>query len=113
MLTLVPTPIGNLEDVTLRALEAIKSADVILCEDTRVAKKLLELLISRNILELPNEQNPKEFMDSKQIKSFHSHNQDEFLSTLSQDFFNANVVYLSDAGMPCISDPGALRKTAS
>ena len=46
-------------------------------------------------------------MDSKQIKSFHSHNQDEFLSTLSQDFFNANVVYLSDAGMPCISDPGA------
>lgn len=107
MLTLVPTPIGNLEDVTLRALEAIKSADVILCEDTRVAKKLLELLISRNILELPNEQNPKEFVDSKQIKSFHSHNQDEFLSILSQDFFNTNVVYLSDAGMPCISDPGA------
>ena len=87
MLTLVPTPIGNLEDITLRALEAIKSADVILCEDTRVAKKLLELLISRHILELPNRQNPKEFVDSKQIKSFHSHNQDEFLFHLVAGFF--------------------------
>lgn len=108
MLTLVPTPIGNLEDITLRALEAIKRADVILCEDTRVTKKLLELLVSRRLIELPcGVDSVKDFIESKCIKSFHSHNQDTFLASLEDAFFDSHVVYLSDAGMPCISDPGA------
>lgn len=104
MLTLVPTPIGNLEDITLRALEALRQAEIILCEDTRVSKRLLSLLLSREFLTPLDSEN---FLESKQFLSFHSHNQDAFLAKLNPSFFDAQVVYLSDAGMPCISDPGA------
>ncbi|MCH5313514.1 MAG: 16S rRNA (cytidine(1402)-2'-O)-methyltransferase [Helicobacter sp.] len=107
MLTLVPTPIGNLEDITLRALSALKQSEIILCEDTRIAKKLLELLITRHLLILSANEDSQSFIDKKQFIPFHSHNQDEFIASVSEDFFNANVLYLSDAGMPCISDPGA------
>ena len=96
MVTFLPTPIGNLEDITLRTLKALQGVDVLLCEDTRVTKKLITLLIERNLL--PH----KEY----QYFSLHSHNHKEFFSNKDLDFFHQNIAYLSDAGMPCISDPG-------
>lgn len=98
MLTLLPTPIGNIEDITLRAIRVLEEADVLLCEDTRVAKKLLNLLSLRYSFK----HNIKRFI------SLHSHNEEEIINLFNEDFFNQNVVYISDAGMPCISDPGAL-----
>ncbi len=98
MLCLVPTPIGNLEDVTLRTLQVLKEAELIFCEDTRNTKKLLNLLSQRNNIDFSN----------KDFRSLHSHNEKEILSKLSLDIFSKNVVYVSDAGMPCLSDPGAL-----
>lgn len=97
MLCLVPTPIGNLEDISLRALNVLLEAELIFCEDTRVTKKLLNLLGEKNNLN---------FSD-KEYKSFHSHNENQILKTLTPDTFTKNVVYVSDAGMPCVSDPGA------
>ncbi len=97
MLTLVPTPIGNLGDITFRALEALKDADVILCEDTRVAKRLLRLLEEKFQLSFT----------SKKFISFYEHNQHNFLVQIDPNFFEQRVVYISDAGMPGISDPGA------
>ncbi len=97
MLRFIPTPIGNLQDITFRALEALKSAQVILCEDTRVAKKLLLLLATNFQVTF----SPKEFI------ALHEHNQSAFLSRISPSFFDQDVVYMSDAGMPAISDPGA------
>ena len=98
MLTLLPTPIGNIEDVTFRALRVLEEAEVILCEDTRVTKKLLHLLHKRCGLE----HNVKRFI------SLHSHNELEVVGLFEKSFFDQNVVYMSDAGMPCISDPGAI-----
>lgn len=97
MLTLVPTPIGNLEDISLRALNVLLEAELIFCEDTRVTKKLLNLLGEKNNLDFSN----------KLYQSFHSHNENQVLKTLSKETFTKNVVYVSDAGMPCVSDPGA------
>ncbi|MGA1931712.1 16S rRNA (cytidine(1402)-2'-O)-methyltransferase [Arcobacter sp. YIC-464] len=97
MLTLVPTPIGNLEDISLRALNTLLEAELIFCEDTRVTKKLLNLLGEKNNLDFSN----------KEYKSFHSHNENQILKTLTTETFTKNVVYVSDAGMPCVSDPGA------
>ncbi len=98
MLCLVPTPIGNLEDISKRSLRVLLEAELIFCEDTRVTKKLLSLLGEKNNLDFSN----------KEYKSFHSHNEDKILKTLDKETFSKNVVYVSDAGMPCISDPGAL-----
>jgi 16S rRNA (cytidine1402-2'-O)-methyltransferase len=98
VLTLVPTPIGNLEDISLRSLEALKSAELFLCEDTRVTKKLLTLLSEKYHLTFP----------CHSFQSFHHHNQDKLLSTFEVTTFKEkNIVYVSDAGMPCVSDPGA------
>lgn len=97
MLTLVPTPIGNLDDISKRALTALSEAELIFCEDTRVTKKLLQLLSERENLEF----------NYKDLKSFHSHNENQVLKTLTPEDFNKNIVYVSDAGMPCVSDPGA------
>lgn len=96
MLSLVPTPIGNIADISLRSLEIFSQADVFLCEDTRVTKRLFHFLKERYALELK---------EAKFI-SLHSHNESEFVASLSPDFFDQNVVYVSDAGMPGISDPG-------
>ena len=129
MLILVPTPIGNLFDITFRGLEALALADIIICEDTRMAKKLLSLLQERfciqRIFDTPQKsssqenlsRNPSQNLSSKilslnpankQFFSFHSHNQDEFIAKLDPCIFDKNVIYLSDAGMPSICDPGAL-----
>lgn len=91
-LILVPTPIGNLKDITLRALEVLKEADVILAEDTRTAAKLLSHFEIKNTL-----------------KSFHMHNEHKVLTqTLSLLSLNSMVALTSDAGTPGISDPGYL-----
>jgi 16S rRNA (cytidine1402-2'-O)-methyltransferase len=97
MLTFVPTPIGNLEDISLRSIELIKQSDIILCEDTRVSSKLLNLLSQR--LEID--------FGKKDYIYINSHNESDFIENISLDFFDKNVIYLSDAGMPCVSDPGA------
>lgn len=107
MLYLLPTPLGNLRDITLRTLEVLSVADVILCEDTRIAKKLL-MLLSRDAFIAANFPNINE---QKPIFCLHSHNektflQDEVFAKLQIDLQNQTVIYMSDAGMPCISDPG-------
>lgn len=99
MLLLVPTPIGNIGDISFRAIDALIKADTLLCEDTRVTKKLLQLIYQRYNL------TPKE---NQHFISLHSHNEKEFISKLEPTFFDQNVVYVSDAGMPSISDPAAL-----
>lgn len=91
-LVLVPTPIGNLEDITLRAINTFKIADLILAEDTRVTKKLL------NHLEI-----------QKNVQSFHIHNEHKVLNNvIAQISSNSLTVLVSDAGTPAISDPGFL-----
>lgn len=97
MLTLVPTPIGNLEDISKRSLNTLLRAQLIFCEDTRVTKRLLQLLSQKENLNFP----------CTKFKSFHSHNEKQVLKTLSKEDFEKNIVYMSDAGMPCVSDPGA------
>lgn len=97
MLLLVPTPIGNIGDISLRAIEALSGADVLLCEDTRVTKKLIHILKERyNTI----------FKENQNFISLHSHNEKDFIEKLEPSFFEQNVVYASDAGMPGISDPG-------
>lgn len=96
MVTFLPTPIGNLQDITLRTIEALKHCEVLLCEDTRVSKRLIALLTERGILS---------FRDY-QYFSFHTHNASQFLSQATEEFFSQKIGFLSDAGMPCISDPG-------
>jgi 16S rRNA (cytidine1402-2'-O)-methyltransferase len=99
MLSLVPTPIGNMGDISLRAIEVLSGADVLLCEDTRVTRKLLHILKERYNITAKENQN---------FISLHSHNEKQFIEKLEPSFFNQNVVYVSDAGMPGISDPGQL-----
>jgi len=98
MLSLVPTPIGNISDISLRSLDILSTANTILCEDTRVTKKLIHLLKERHNLTTTE----------PHFLSLHSHNEAEFISKLTPDFFDQNVVYVSDAGMPGISDPGQM-----
>jgi len=93
LLTLVPTPIGNLADISKRAVEALVDSEIVFCEDTRVTKKLL------NLLQID--------YSNKTFYSMHSHNENDIISNLDISIFDKNVVYLSDAGMPAISDPGS------
>ncbi|HEX7724116.1 MAG TPA: 16S rRNA (cytidine(1402)-2'-O)-methyltransferase, partial [Candidatus Paceibacterota bacterium] len=90
-LYVVGTPIGNLEDITLRALRILREADLILCEDTRVTKKLLTV----NDIHTPT-------------KSYHAHSTmsrvEDILDMLRE---GKNLALVSDAGTPGISDPGA------
>ena len=97
MLTLVPTPIGNIGDMSLRAIEALSGADTLLCEDTRVTKKLIHIL---------KERYQTTFKENQEFISLHSHNEQAFVEKLEPSFFEQNVVYASDAGMPGVSDPG-------
>lgn len=98
MLVFVPTPIGNLGDISFRTIEVLKDAELILCEDTRVTKKLLSLLSSKLEVDFPN----FDFI------SLHSHNEQAFLTQENKELLmSKKCVYMSDAGMPCVSDPGA------
>ena len=90
MLTLVPTPIGNLEDITLRALRVLREADVIACEDTRTSSVLL-----------------RHYGIDRPLTSFHLHNENEKTPVLLERLrAGENVAVISDAGTPGISDPG-------
>lgn len=90
-LYLVPTPIGNLQDMTYRAVEILKSADIIAAEDTRHTKKLCHAFS----IETP-------------LISYHEHNKLERENMLVDKAKGGEVIALvSDAGMPAISDPGA------
>ena len=97
MVYFIPTPIGNLDDISVRSLKLLAECKTLFCEDTRITKKLLSLLKERHGLET----NVERFI------SMHSHNESHVLSTLDKTIFNETVAYLSDAGMPGISDPGA------
>ena len=97
MLALVPTPIGNIGDISLRAIEVLSEADTLLCEDTRVTKKLIHIL---------KERYSTVFKENQEFISLHSHNEQSFVEKLDPSFFEQNVVYASDAGMPGVSDPG-------
>jgi len=91
-LYVVGTPIGNLQDITLRALETLKSVDIILCEDTRVTKKLL----SRYEIE-------------KETLSYHSHSGLAKVEKIIELLESGNdIALVSDAGTPSISDPGSM-----
>ena len=91
-LFVVPTPIGNLGDITLRSIEVLKSADLILAEDTRTSSKLL-----------------KHYDIDTPVESFHMHNEhkklESIINKLRTDF---EIALISDAGTPGISDPGFL-----
>ncbi len=91
-LYLVPTPIGNLRDITLRAIDILKNSDFILCEDTRVSKRLLE----------------KYKIKSKLISN-HKFNEKKNVTKILELISNGSIISLiSDAGTPLISDPGAI-----
>ena len=92
MIYLIPTPIGNLEDITLRAIRLLKEVDLILAEDTRVSIKLL-----------------KHFEIRTPLQSFHMHNEHKKVETVVEQLKNGKTAALiSDAGTPGISDPGFL-----
>lgn len=97
MVYFIPTPIGNLEDISLRSLKLLSECQILFCEDTRITKRLLSLLAEKNNLK---------FNIEKYIP-LHSHNEKKTLDTLELAFFDHKIAYLSDAGMPCISDPGS------
>jgi 16S rRNA (cytidine1402-2'-O)-methyltransferase len=91
-LYLVPTPIGNLEDITLRAIRVLKEVDIILAEDTRNSGKLL-----------------KHFEINTPMQSHHMHNEHKTVENIVRRIKNGETFALiSDAGTPAISDPGFL-----
>lgn len=92
MLYLVPTPVGNLKDITLRSLEVLQAVDVILCEDTRTSSKLLH-----------------HYNIQKPLSPYHMHNEHKVLEHLTNDMLAGKTMALiTDAGTPGISDPAFL-----
>ena len=87
---IIPTPIGNIKDITLRAIEILKEVDIIACEDSRVTQKLLN-----------------HYDIKKPLKSYHKFNEKSMVDSVLEDLSNnKNIALISDAGMPGISDPG-------
>jgi len=99
MVKFIPTPIGNIEDITIRALKEFEKATLFLCEDTRVTKALLKILEERFNLNYPKD---ADFI------SFHEYNGKSRLKEIGFRLKMENVVYVSDAGTPNISDPGQI-----
>lgn len=90
ILFIVATPIGNLDDITFRAVQVLKSVDIVLAEDTRHSKKLL---LHLDIL--------------KPIRAFHEHNEREKTKAIIGEIYSGkSIALISDAGTPLISDPG-------
>ena len=88
---IVATPIGNLEDVTLRAIRMLKEVDLVLCEDTRVTRKLLS-----------------HYGISKKVESYHARSKSNKLDTVIRLIREGkDIAYVTDAGTPAISDPGS------
>lgn len=91
-LYIVPTPIGNLKDITFRAIEVLKEVDYILAEDTRTSSKLL-----------------KHYEITTKLVAHHQHNEHKSIEKIITSLTNGNTIALiSDAGTPAISDPGFL-----
>ena len=91
-LFIVPTPIGNLDDMTLRAIKVLKEVDLILAEDTRTSGKLL-----------------KHFEIATQMQSHHMHNEHKMVNRIVERLKSGeSIALISDAGTPAISDPGFL-----
>ena len=91
-LYIVSTPIGNLDDITLRAIEVLKESDIIICEDTRRSLKLLNHLKIK-----------------KRLISYHSFNEKKQISKIIRFINDGKILSLvSDAGTPILSDPGRL-----
>ncbi len=85
------TPIGNLSDITLRALETLREVDIILCEDTRVTRKLLQ-----------------HYNINTPTRSYHQHSSDHISETIIRELqAGKSMALVSDAGTPTISDPGS------
>lgn len=92
MLYIVPTPVGNLGDITHRALEVLSSVDVILAEDTRITRRLLD-----------------KYQILTPLRSYHAHNEHQTTQTIIQQLTGGeSIALVSDAGTPGISDPGFL-----
>lgn len=92
MLYIVPTPIGNLEDITLRALRVMKEVSLILAEDTRTSRRLLD-----------------HYGIGTPLRSFHAHNEHAVVERITAEIASGvDVALISDAGTPGISDPGFL-----
>lgn len=90
-LYLIPVPIGNLGDITVRALDYLRKVDVVACEDTRTTGQLLKLL------DIPQ----------KRLVSYHEHNEEACAARVLDSIRSgSSVALVSDAGAPCISDPG-------
>jgi 16S rRNA (cytidine1402-2'-O)-methyltransferase len=91
-LYLVPTPIGNLEDITIRAIRILREVDLILCEDTRKTSVLL-----------------RHYQITNKVKSHHQFNEHKTLNQVIRDLKSGmNIALVTDAGTPAISDPGFL-----
>ena len=91
-LYIVSTPIGNLDDITIRAIEVLKNSDIILCEDTRRSLKLLN-----------------HYKIKKKLISYHKFNEKKELNKIIQHLNEGKILSLiSDAGTPALSDPGRL-----
>ena len=88
-LTIVPTPLGNLEDITVRALKALRAADLVLCEDTRRTAKLMA-----------------RYAIAKKLVRYNEHDERSLAEAAGFLRQGRNVALVSDGGMPCISDPG-------
>src|SRR3990167_3828449 len=94
-LYIVATPIGNLEDITLRAIKVLSEVDIVLAEDTRITKRLLDYLSTN--YKLP----------ATKLLSYHQHSGEEKrLEILNYLLDNKNLALVTDAGTPGISDPG-------